>query len=34
MLLEFHVPKLARTELTGKDGDTVKVAAVVDELHP
>jgi hypothetical protein len=24
-LLEFHVPKLARTELTGKDGDPLEV---------
>lgn len=33
-LLEYHVPKLARTEVTGKDGGPVKVAQVVDELHP
>ena len=33
-LLEFHVPKLARTELTGKDGGAVQIAKVVDELHP
>jgi hypothetical protein len=33
-LLEFHVPKLARTELTGEDGGAVKIATVVDELHP
>ena len=26
-LLEYHVPKLARTELTGKDGGPVVVAA-------
>ena len=26
-LLEFHVPKLARTELTGKDGGPVVVSA-------
>lgn len=23
--LEFHVPKLARTELTGKDGEDIKI---------
>lgn len=33
-MLEFHVPKLARTELTGKDGGAIQVAQVVDELHP
>jgi hypothetical protein len=33
MLLEYYVPKLAHTELTGKDGQSVKVAAVVDELQ-
>lgn len=32
-LVEFHVPKLARTELTGKDGGPV-ITSVVDELHP
>ena len=26
-LVEYHVPKLARTELTGKDGGAVRVAA-------
>lgn len=35
-LLEYHVPKLARTELTGKDGAelqiTVKAAPLDDEL--
>lgn len=30
---EFHVPKLARTEITGKDGGPV-ITSVVDELHP
>ena len=30
---EYHVPKLARTELTGEGGGPVRVAAVVDELH-
>lgn len=33
-LLEFHVPKLARTELTGKDGGALQIAKVIDELHP
>lgn len=33
-LLEFHVPKLARTEVTGKDGGALQIARVVDELHP
>lgn len=33
-LLEFHIPKLARTELTGKDGQAVQIQKVVDELHP
>lgn len=27
-VVEYHVPKLARTELTGKDGQPVQVAAV------
>lgn len=27
-VVEYHVPKLARTELTGKDGEPVQVAAV------
>ena len=31
-LLEFHVPKLARTELTGKDGATLVTHSIV-ELH-
>ena len=35
-LLEFHVPKLARTELTGKDGEqlqiTIKAAPLDDNL--
>lgn len=33
-LIEYHVPKLARTEVTGKDGGPVAIAKVVDELHP
>lgn len=33
-LMEYHVPKLARTEVTGKDGGPVQIAKVVDELHP
>lgn len=33
-LLEFHVPKLARTELTGKDGKDLKLPVVTVELHP
>lgn len=28
-LLEFHVPKLARTELTGKDGGALSVPGAV-----
>ena len=32
-VIEYHVPKLARTELTGKDGGPV-ITKVVDELHP
>lgn len=27
-LVEFHVPKLARTELTGKDGEDLKVVTL------
>lgn len=33
-MVEYHVPKLARTEVTGKDGGPVAIAQVVDELHP
>jgi hypothetical protein len=34
-LAEFVVPKLARTELTGKDGDSIKVATniIVDDKN-
>lgn len=32
-LLEYHVPKLARTEVTGKDGGAVQVDASV-KLSP
>ncbi len=31
---EYYIPKLQRTELTGEGGGPVKVAQVVDELHP
>ena len=27
-VVEFHVPKLARTELTGKDGDPVAITGL------
>ena len=28
-LAEFHIPKLGRTEVTGKDGEPVKVVEIV-----
>jgi len=31
-LLEFHVPKLARTELTGKDGESA-VSVIINHNH-
>ena len=31
---EYYIPKLQRTEISGPDGGPVKVAQVVDELHP
>ncbi len=27
-LLEYHIPKLARTELTGEDGGEIKIARI------
>lgn len=30
-LLEYHVPKLARTELTGKDGKDLQPAVVIHQ---
>ena len=30
-LVEYHVPKLARTELTGKDGGPVRIVASQDD---
>ena len=33
-LIEFHVPKLARTELTGKDGGAVELATTIVHEHP
>jgi hypothetical protein len=35
--LEFHVPKLARTELTGKDGDPMQVDSrvlIIEGIKP
>lgn len=35
-VMEYHVPKLARTELTGKDGGAVKseVSLIVEPVKP
>lgn len=35
-VMEYHVPKLARTELTGKDGGSVKaeVSLIVEPVKP
>ena len=33
-LLEFHIPKLARTEVTGKDGGAVELATTIVHEHP
>lgn len=30
-VVEYHVPKLARTELTGKDGGPVRIVASQDD---
>lgn len=30
-VIEYHIPKLARTELTGKDGDVIKTQQVIPE---
>lgn len=30
-MIEYHIPKLARTELTGKDGGPVVIVATNDE---
>ena len=29
-VIEYHVPKLARTEMTGKDGGPVEAAATIN----
>jgi hypothetical protein len=26
-VIEYHIPKLARTELTGKDGESIRIVA-------
>lgn len=31
-LIEYHVPKLARTEVTGKDGDAITFTRIVREV--
>jgi len=35
-LIEYHVPKLARTEVTGKDGDAIKTQTtlIVNGIEP
>lgn len=31
-VVEYHVPKLARTELTGKDGDEIRVTSITRRI--
>jgi hypothetical protein len=33
-LIEYHVPKLARTELTGKDGQSMEYRPPIIHLYP
>jgi hypothetical protein len=33
-LIEYHVPKLARTELTGQDGGPIEYRPPIVHLHP
>lgn len=32
-VIEYHIPKLARTELTGKDGAALVVKATIEDEH-
>lgn len=32
-LAEYHIPKLARMELTGKDGESIKQITTVEIVH-
>jgi hypothetical protein len=33
-MAEFHIPKLARTELTGKDGNAIQVKGTLEFVSP
>jgi len=33
-VIEFHIPRLARSEITGKDGEAVKHSITVEFVRP